>query len=102
MGRMSGHMSTVPFGQPKCLKKMTAPSRTCMLLWLEGGRWCGLGPGEGAVLGGWGGAHLEERQLWFHSLRRSLSLVPLLAVQDSSAAAKASLFLSVLSRLMGA
>nr|XP_036877487.1 histone-lysine N-methyltransferase 2B isoform X2 [Manis javanica] len=37
-GRMNGHTSTVPFGQLKCLKKMMAPSRMCMLLWLEGDR----------------------------------------------------------------
>nr|XP_036877490.1 histone-lysine N-methyltransferase 2B isoform X6 [Manis javanica] len=40
-GRMNGHTSTVPFGQLKCLKKMMAPSRMCMLLWLEGDR-CSL------------------------------------------------------------
>lgn len=39
LGRMSGHMSTVPFGQLKYLRKMMAPSKMCMLLWLEGGRW---------------------------------------------------------------
>lgn len=38
-GRMSGHMSTVPFGQPKCLRKTMVLSRMSMLLWLGGGRW---------------------------------------------------------------
>lgn len=48
---------------PEVFEENDGSLKTCMLLWL--GRQMVRAAGLEAVLGGWGGAHLKERQLWF-------------------------------------